>query len=261
MVQKLPGTAEDIAGRDVILIHRLLKNNVTEKMGLRGYALVTTACLERIGKFPSLTPHMETYDHIGDVPCAVYNLRDYEQQMREMRRVYLEPQDADYIYERIVHTSPELLWSFVIDPGRRLQWQAIKEVKNTRNNAGRMGVDAEFHCDHGSFTRITHMLDWRPFHYMTNISVQTFNKLPWKGPPCQGMYEFIRVDTGHTKLSFRLRCLRRDWFTMQLVRLFMKRTMDKEYKADFNRLDKVLAAMQDTDNIGNEKSTLDLTHT
>ncbi len=79
--------------------------------------------------------------------------------MREARRVYLEPHEADYVYERIVHTSPELLWSFVIDPQRRMQWQAIKEVKNTRNSAGRMGVDAEFHCDNGSFNRITRMLD------------------------------------------------------------------------------------------------------
>lgn len=244
MIQKLPGTADDIVGRDVIVVHRLLKNNVTQKMGLRGYALMTNTCLEQIGKFPSLTPHTETYDHIGDVPCAVYDLRDYEQRLREARRVYLEPQDADYIYERIVKTSPELLWSFIIDPQRRLQWQAIKEVKNTRNSSGRMGVDAEFHCDHGAFTRVTHMLDWRPFHYMTNISVQTFHNMPYKGPPFQGTYEFQPIDAEHTKLIFRTRSTRRDWFTMLLIRLFLKRTLDKEYNNDFNRLDTVLAAMQ-----------------
>ena len=260
MIQNLPGTAEDIVGREVILLHRLLKNKVTEKMGWRGYALLTNACLERIGKFPSLTPHRETYEHIGEVQCAVYNLRDYEQQMRETRRVYLEAKDADYIYERIVKTSPELLWSFVIDPQRRLQWQAIKEVKNTRNHAGRMGVDAEFHCDHGSFSRATHMLDWRPFHYMTNISVQTFQKIAWKGPPFQSMYEFQPFDEGHTKLVFRTRSMRRNWLTMVLIRLFVKRMLDKENNADFKRLDEVLEKL-DSDNIGNLKSTPDLTYT
>jgi hypothetical protein len=244
MIQKLPGTVEDIAGRDVILVHRLLKNNVTEKMGLRGYALLTSACLEKIGNVSSVTPHTETYEYIGDVSCVVYNLQDYELKLRETRRVYLEPQDADYIYERIVKTSPELLWSFIIDPQRRLQWQAIKEVKNTPNSSGRLGVDAEFHCDHGAFTRVTHMLDWRPFHYMTNISVQTFHNMPYKGPPFQGMFEFQPVDARHTKLIFRTRSTRRDWFTMILVRLFLKRMLDKEYKDDFNRLDTVLAAMQ-----------------
>ncbi len=74
---------------------------------------------------------------------------------------------------------------------------------------------------------------------MTNISVQAFHKLPWKGPPVLGIYEFIPIDAERT-ISFRLRSFRRDWFTMQLVRLFMKRLLDKENEADFNRLDKVL---------------------
>jgi hypothetical protein len=243
MVQKLPGTAEDIVGRDVILLHRLLKNSVTEKMGLRGYALLTNACLQRMGNVSSIAPHTETYEHIGEVECGVYNLRAAEEKMREVRRVYLEPDEADYIYERIVNTSPELLWSFVIDPQRRMEWQAIKEVKNTRNSAGRMGVDAEFHCDHGSFNRVTRMMDWRPFLYMTSRCVQAFHKLHWKGPPFLNMYEFIPLDAERTKLSFRSRSLRRDWFTMQLVRLFMKRLLDKEYEADFNRLDRVLMAI------------------
>jgi hypothetical protein len=109
MVQKVHGTAEDIVGRDVILLHRLMKNNVTKEMGLRGYALFTNPCMERIGKISSITAHTETYEHIGEVPCGVYDLRTYEQKIRETRRVYLQAKDADYIYERIVHTSPDLL--------------------------------------------------------------------------------------------------------------------------------------------------------
>jgi hypothetical protein len=35
MIQKVPGTSEGVAGRDIILLHRLLKNSVTEKTGLR----------------------------------------------------------------------------------------------------------------------------------------------------------------------------------------------------------------------------------
>jgi uncharacterized protein YndB with AHSA1/START domain len=119
--------------------------------------------------------------------------------MRDMKRVYLEPRDADYIYERILPASPELLWSFIIDPERRKQYQTIKELKPVRNNSGRMGVGAEFHCDHGAFTRVTQMLDWRPFHYMTNTTVQSFHKLPLKSPKSMVTFEFIPIDSGHTK--------------------------------------------------------------
>jgi hypothetical protein len=141
---------------------------------LRGYALITNACLERIGSLLSVTAHQEQYEHIGEVSCGIYNLKEYEQRIRETRRVYLKLEEADYVYERIMNTSPAVMWSFIIDPGRRLLWQNINEVKNTPGETGRMGVGAQFHCDHGAFSRITRMLDWRPFHYMTNITHQRF---------------------------------------------------------------------------------------
>ena len=240
MIQKVPGTAEDIVGRDIILLHRLLKNTVTEKMGLRGYALLTNACLEQMGKLSSIIPHKETYEHIGEVKGGVFDLHAYEQKLRETKRVYLEAKDADYVFERVVKTTPELLWSYIIEPQKRVQWQQIKKVTNTHNNSGRMGVDASFHCDHGSFSRITRVLDWRPFHYMSNISVHSFHWLPFKAPPAEGIYEFIPVDAEHTKISMRLRSLNRSWFNMLIVRLFMKRMLNKENKAEFNKLDEVL---------------------
>jgi hypothetical protein len=243
MIQRVPGTQEDIVGRDVILLHRLLKNSVTEKMGLRGYALLTNACLERIGQPSSITPHTETYEHIGEVKCGVYDLRSYEQQLRETKRVYLEAKDADYIFERTLKASPELLWSFIIEPGKRVQWQHIKKVINTQNSSGRIGVDAAFHCDHGSFSRITRLLDWRPFHYMSNVTVQSFKWLRMKAPPCEGIYEFLPVDADHTKVSMRIRNLSRGWFTMLIFRLFIKRMLDKENRYEFNKLEGVLSEL------------------
>ncbi len=87
MVQKVPGSIHFIVGRDVILLHRLMKNSVTEKTGLRAYALLTNACLQRIGKSSSITPHAETYEHIGEVACGVYNMHAYEERMRDTKRV------------------------------------------------------------------------------------------------------------------------------------------------------------------------------
>jgi hypothetical protein len=209
-------------------------------MGLRGYALFTNTCLERMSQVSSFTTHAETYDYIGEVHCCVYDLREWEQKQRETKRVYLEAKDADYIFERILKASPELLWSYVIEPEKRVKWQSIKKVTNTHNSSGRMGVDAAFHCDHGSFSRVTRLLDWQPFHYMSNVSVQSFRWLPFKAPPVEGIYEFIPVDAEYTKISMRSRSLKRGWFTMLIVRLFMKRTLDKENRVEFEKLDKVL---------------------
>jgi hypothetical protein len=237
----VPGTAEDIVGRDIILLHRLLKNCVTEKTGLRGYVLLTNACLTYIGTPSSIIPHSETYEHIGEVSCGVYDLHAVAQRMRETRRVYIKPEEADYIYERILRASPDLLWSFIVDPQRRLEWQKIKTVKNIRNNSGRMGTDAEFHCDHGAFNRNTRMLDWRPFHYMTNTTVQIYHKLPLKTPPAFVTFELIPIDSQRTKVSQRIRCSRRGWLTMRLFNLFIKPSFDKEYNFEYDKLERVLA--------------------
>src|ERR1051326_1613851 len=257
IVQNVPGTPDGVAGRDIILLHRLLKNSVTEKTGLRGYALLTNACLDRIGRPLSITLHCEIFEHIGEVQCGLYDLHACENRMRDVKRVYLETKDADYIYERILAASPELLWSFIIDPERRKQYQTIKELKPVPNSSGRMGVGAEFHCDHGAFTRVTQMLDWRPFHYMTNTTVQSFHKLPLKSPKSMVTFEFIPLDSCHTKISFRVRSLRRDWLTVQFLRRIGKHFFDKENEGDYNRLDKVLAKMQSEDKLteGNLQET------
>jgi hypothetical protein len=39
------GGREELAGRDVILIHRLLKNTVNERLGDNAYALYTDGCV------------------------------------------------------------------------------------------------------------------------------------------------------------------------------------------------------------------------
>jgi hypothetical protein len=193
-----------------------------------------------------MMPHAETYDHLGEIACGVYDLPGYEQHMRESTRVYIQPQEADFIYEHTLPGSPELLWSFIIDPDRRLQWQNIKKVINTPNSSGRMGVDSVFHCDHGSFTRVTRMLDWRPFHYMTNVTVQTFHMFPMKGAPCEAMFEFIPVDGVHPRVIFRTRSLRREWLGMRVMVPMMRRMLQKEYSTEFTKLEKLLAYLTES---------------
>ncbi|MBI3975590.1 MAG: DUF2652 domain-containing protein, partial [Armatimonadetes bacterium] len=74
--QRIAGQAE-LAGRDVILVHRLLKNSVAERLGLQGYGLLTAACIEAMKIDPvalRLRPHRESYEHIGEVPGYVHDL-------------------------------------------------------------------------------------------------------------------------------------------------------------------------------------------
>ena len=70
IVLKQVGGFEEVAGRGVILLHRLLKNTVPYDE----YLLVTKeADAERAAEvFPSREPHVEDVDDLGRVDCAIY---------------------------------------------------------------------------------------------------------------------------------------------------------------------------------------------
>jgi len=71
--QTVGGHAQ-VAGKDVILAHRLLKNRVPRRSD---YALLTAAALRHMGLDPAhagLVSHVEPYEHFGDVECYVGDL-------------------------------------------------------------------------------------------------------------------------------------------------------------------------------------------
>jgi hypothetical protein len=68
------GGRAQVAGVDVILAHRLLKNGVTTE---RAYALLTEALLGWLGLDPielGLIGRVESYEHLGDIRCFVRRL-------------------------------------------------------------------------------------------------------------------------------------------------------------------------------------------
>ena len=73
-LRQLVGGRGQLAGVDVILAHRLLKNGLERK---RAYLLLTEAALRWLGidlARADLTAHVERYEHLGDVRCFVRDL-------------------------------------------------------------------------------------------------------------------------------------------------------------------------------------------
>jgi hypothetical protein len=65
---------EEFAGRDVILVHRLLKNDLGKVFGGHAYALYSDACARAMGIDPGvqgLVEHSEAIEHIGETKCRV----------------------------------------------------------------------------------------------------------------------------------------------------------------------------------------------
>jgi hypothetical protein len=70
------GGRGQVAGVDVVLVHRLLKNGLERK---RAYLLLTEAALRWLAidlARAKLMTHVERYEHLGDVRCFVRDLPD-----------------------------------------------------------------------------------------------------------------------------------------------------------------------------------------
>jgi len=71
------GNRKEILGSDVILAHRMMKNNVRETTGINSYLLLTRQAYNQLGLQPedfSVVRHTETYEHIGDVQMYISSL-------------------------------------------------------------------------------------------------------------------------------------------------------------------------------------------
>ena len=89
--------ARSSLGSDVIVVHRLLKNEVVEKLGIHAYALISQACIDASDLDPAalgMREHTETYDRIGDVPAWVHDLERRWQEEEARERVFVSPEES-----------------------------------------------------------------------------------------------------------------------------------------------------------------------
>ena len=200
--QKVAGR-EELLGSDVILVHRLLKNDIVEKLGTSAYAAFTERLVEEMAIDPEalgMTRHAETYEHLGEVSLWVHDLERRWAEEDARQRVLVEPKDAMLDLTFDIPAPPQVVWEFVTTPGRRRQWQAVGGVTDVieRTAHGRRGVGTVNHCMHGADAMIEEILDWRPYDYLTDRTT-----IAHGGPVFLSSYEFQPTATG-TRVSLRI---------------------------------------------------------
>ena len=84
VLQQVAGI-RDLLGTDVNLIHRLLKNGISEATGWKGYAVFTDQALEHMqsSKAPYLS-RSETYEHLGEVNIYCMDLHVRYEEMKDL---------------------------------------------------------------------------------------------------------------------------------------------------------------------------------
>ncbi|OLS19026.1 MAG: hypothetical protein HeimC2_43500 [Candidatus Heimdallarchaeota archaeon LC_2] len=163
------GGIRDLVGTDVNLIHRLMKNKISDLTGWTAYALFTEIAISEINlPRDQLFKHEETIEHLGSVMTYNLDLHKYykKYQQKNSLRITLDNADKTFSYE--FEFTPTEVWNLVTDPTKRniVNTDNIWSVELRPN--GRAGIGATNHCAHGDgeITNET-ILDWNPFEYFT----------------------------------------------------------------------------------------------
>jgi hypothetical protein len=195
------GGRQELAGRDVILVHRLLKNSVNDRFGGHAYALYSDACIRAMDIDPAaqgLVEHRETIDIIGEVTCWVRDLEDAWQKESERSRTEVTADSAAAVYSYEIAAPRPTVWEHFTIPGHRPKWQGSDAVVETVAK-GRRGAGTTNHCMHGKATIIEEVLDWRPFDYVT---MATLVPMP-NAPKVIVTYAFAEIPNG-TRVAIRV---------------------------------------------------------
>jgi Protein of unknown function (DUF2652)/Polyketide cyclase / dehydrase and lipid transport len=162
---------EELAGRPVIEVHRLLKNEVVSALGISAYAIYSEACIRAMGladpAAAGLIEHHETYDYLGEITLWVRDLHAAWTAETQRTRVFVEEKDAILAYSALLPAPPAVAWEYQTSPVRRPEWQYGVERVNETAVGGRRGVGTTNHCVHGKDAIVEEILDWRPFDYWT----------------------------------------------------------------------------------------------
>jgi hypothetical protein len=158
---------DELAGADVILVHRLLKGT-TAAGKARGFALFTAAALDALGFEPAtlgLEPTVETLDDLGPVGAFVLDLERRWQQENGERRLTQPGQHTLHQLEAVLPVEQAVAWSQLTSPALRAAWEGPVAFAGDQP-AGRIGPGTTTRCITGRLATIEEIVDWQPYDYV-----------------------------------------------------------------------------------------------
>ena len=163
--------SRELMGRDVILVHRMLKSTFTQRTGVRGYAMLTEACLRRFSLDPEalgMTAHSEAYEDVGEVAAHVLNLEERWKRDQEHHAVHVAEGQGVTMLDADIPAPPARVWHLLTAPSQRMRWQPFTERVDEFTQGAR-GLGTTNHCVHGDASVVEEeILDWRPFRYFSH---------------------------------------------------------------------------------------------
>jgi hypothetical protein len=160
---------DELVGNDINLLHRLLKNHVTNTTGIEAYTLFTDAAarqLQNLSLEKHLLPHQETYEFLGEVTVWVQDMHPVWEARRDEVSI-LSPEGPSGVKMEVdIHIPREQVWDYLVQPKFRNFLIGADRIEIAHRKDGRIRQGTVFQCYHGDKVLPQTILEWQPFDYM-----------------------------------------------------------------------------------------------
>jgi uncharacterized protein YndB with AHSA1/START domain len=156
---------DELAGSDVIIVHRLLKGSGAAEARANGFALFTAASVDALGLDANalgLRPGEESIEHLGDVATYTLDLEARWQSESGERRLDIAEEDLAFDVETTLSAEPSVVWAHLTSPALRTRWEGPLVIEET-SAGGRRGVGTTTQCVTGRLATLEEIVDWQPY--------------------------------------------------------------------------------------------------
>jgi hypothetical protein len=167
-VQSRIAGRDELAGSDVILVHRLLKGATAAGARGNGFALFTAAAVGALGLEPAalgLVSGEDSVEHLGRVVTFTLDLEARWQAESDRRRLDITRPDVIFDIVTTVRAEPAVVWAHLTSPALRTSWEGPLVIEDT-SGGGRRGVGTTAQCVTGRLATLEEIVDWQPYDHV-----------------------------------------------------------------------------------------------
>lgn len=159
---------DELAGPDVILVHRLLKGASAHAAHGNGFALFTDAAIAALGierGSLQLAAAEEPHEYFGRVMTFTLDLEARWQAESGVRR--LDVDGAEIVLDVVakIAAEPAVVWAHLTSPALRTRWEGPLVIEET-SPGGRRGVGTIAQCVTGRLATLEEVVDWQPYDHV-----------------------------------------------------------------------------------------------
>jgi uncharacterized protein YndB with AHSA1/START domain len=156
---------DELAGSDVIVVHRLLKGTGAAESRANGFALFTAAAVDALGLDPAalgLRSGEESIEYLGGVSTYTLDLEARWQAESAERRLDIADADVAFDVEATLAAEPSIVWAHLTSPALRTRWEGPIRIDEA-SAGGRRGVGTTAQCVTGRLATLEEIVDWQPY--------------------------------------------------------------------------------------------------